>query len=384
MTAVPPAVQPGTVEVREIRRLEEAKRVAPEWSGLMDRAIDPEPFFTPEWNLAWWDAFGEGEMRLLVARTSSRPVGVAPFRIQRQELWGAERRVLSYWSNPYSNRAQVVLDRDLARETASSLVRHMMDEMEGWDVARLGPMPAESQATRVLSSALSEFGARWGMRDSHSSPYIELPDSWDELAAGLDGKFRRNVRRKVRRAENETDLSYQFGGQSVRDVDAAFDISKDTWQHEQGTGITSTAAIERFYRTLASKASDRGWLRVAYLLADGQAVSYELSLEYDNRHYNLKIGYRQQRRSLSPGRVLKQAVLRRAISRGLDEYDFLGTAESFKMRWTDLVRPVGTLWVMRRGIVPLGVHTGWFRLRPIVVRWTPWLLDLKRKLVDRV
>lgn len=373
----------SSTSLEEITSLERARELAAEWSALMDAALDAEPFLTPEWYLTWWEAFGSGRMKLLVARRRGRLVGVGPFRVEDEELWGRQRPVLRFWSNPFSNRANVVLHREHALEAATAIVDGLFDGAAGWQVARLGPILREAEATRAFTRALATRGRRWGMRESFDSPYMKLPATWDELEDRLTGSYRRSLRRKARKADETGRVDFEFGGRTPQDVDAAFEVSRHTWQHEAGTGLASRPDIETFYRGLASEAADREWLELAFLTVDGEPAAYEYNLRYDGTLYNLKLGYHQGHRDLSPGLVLKRRVLRRTIEQGLDVYDLLGEAEPYKMHWTDRVRPLGDLWIHRRGLIPRAVHTAIFRLRPFLDRRMPWVLDLKRRVWDR-
>lgn len=371
-----------SLSVATITTLEEAERLADPWSVLMENALDREPFLTPEWYLAWWRAFGDGEMRLLAVRRGERLVGVAPFRIREERLLGASRKILRMWSNPFSNRVGPVLHREHATVASHAILDALHESAGSWSVARLGPLARDRAGCRALCDALDERGARWGARKRHRSPFVELPDSWKAFEESLSGSYRRSLRRKWRGIREGREVTCRTGGSSPDDADLAFEISRHTWQHEAGTGICSRPAIEAFYRELADVASRRGWLRTAYLFVDGTPAAYEFNLLHRGTLYNLKLGYHQDFADLSPGLVLKQAVLRRAVSEGVEVYDLLGEAEPYKMRWTSRVRPLVEVWIHRSGTIPWLQHQAYFGLRPVVQRHASWVLTLKRRLLD--
>ena len=369
------------LRVEEIAEQPAAEDLSGEWTELMDRALDPEPFLTPEWYLSWWRAFGSGRMKLVVVRLGSRLVGLAPLRVESERLLGTTRRVLRFWSNPFSNRANVVLDREHASAAARALVRHLFRAHGDWDLARLGPVLRSGEATRALQAALDQEGALWGLREGHASPYLVLPGDWSELEGTLGGSYRRSLRRKRRKVENQGASCSSFSPASLDDVEAAFRISERTWQHEHGTGLTSQPRIRSFYENLAAGAARRGWLHLAYLHLDGRPVAFEYNLLYRGVLYNLKLGYESRARSLSPGLVLKGHVLQEAVEEGVREYDFLGEEEPYKMHWTRSVRPLGELWIHRRGPVSWLLHRTLFSLHPFLERRAPWVLEAKRHLI---
>lgn len=369
------------VSVGALETLEDIRAVAPEWSDLLERALDAEPFLSPEWLLPWWDSFGVGQPRLITARCDGRLVGLAPLSITRQRFLGADRRVARLWGNEYCPRPNVVLDASLAREAARALVQGFLTAAPAWQVARLGPLAVESATTRALVDALADAGLRSGIRLAHASPYLPLPGSWEYLVGQLGGSFRETLRRKARKCERRGDVAVAFAGECGADADAAFAISERTWQHAEGTGIGSTPELDRFFRGMADGAAKRGWLDMAYLSVAGVPTSFEFNLRFRDKIYNLKLGYRDDQADLSPGMVLKQHVLRRAIAGGVSEYDMLGAAESYKLHWTNRVRQLGELWVVRAGVVPRLAHIAYFRVRPFVAHHLPWALALKRRIL---
>lgn len=371
---------PESTTVEIISDPQEAWEISDEWTDLAERSWDSEPFLTAEWNRAWWEAFGAGEMVLVTVRRAGRLVAVGPFHIVERRLRGLRYRVLRFWANAYSNRAGIVVDPDYRGSAVEVVVDRLLAPDLDWDVAELEPVHLEGEATRALTKALDSRRIRWGVRHGQSSPYLPLPDSWDALSGSISGSLRRSLRKKRREAEDRADLEIEFGGGSASDTEAAFEIAQHTWQYEAGSGIVAAAENERFYRRLGDYAAERGWLWLAYLHADGVPVSFEYNLKFGGRLYHLKRGYRSGARELSPGVVLGEAVLRRAIEEGAEEYDFLGASERYKLRWTEKVRQVGRLYVFRRGVVPRLEHFVYHQLRPFLKERAPWVLDLKRRL----
>jgi CelD/BcsL family acetyltransferase involved in cellulose biosynthesis len=66
----------------------------------------------------------------------------------------------------------------------------------------------------------------------------------------------------------------------------------------------------------------------------------------------LKGGFDPEYRRFGPGVVLTYESLARAFASGLSSYEFLGTADSYKLDWTDSARERRRLQVFSRS--PLG------------------------------
>jgi CelD/BcsL family acetyltransferase involved in cellulose biosynthesis len=182
------------------------------------------------------------------------------------------------------------------------------------------------------------------------------------LVAGLSGSFRSTLRRKVRAGE-QAGLTTEMRRDAAA-LDEAFDVAREGWAHRQGTGIGSTPATRRFYRALAGRAERRGWLRIALLRDGGEAIGFEFNLMRGRDAYNLKLGYRDSRADLSPGVVLRARVMEAMIGEGARSFDLLGSAEAYKLHWTDRVVPHVRLRAFPPTVAGRFAHLCRQRLRP--------------------
>jgi hypothetical protein len=140
------------------------------------------------------------------------------------------------------------------------------------------------------------------------------------------------------------------------------------WKGEAGTAIRSDPNAEKFYCEFARSAAHAGWLRLVFLRLGGQRISFDYVLDYGNSIYGIKIGYDPTYRPYSPGHTLLNLILRDACAAGRTEYDFLGVADEWKLRWTSEARPHSWLFLFRRGIRANLVHTLKFQANPWIRR----------------
>ena len=336
-----------------------------EWTALLETAVTSSVFLTPEWLGAWWGAFGGGlQMHLVAVRDGGRLVGLAPLAMGEVSTFGRRRRAVVGWSNDFTDRFGLVVDAE-AREAVEALARHLAD-LGGWGIIDLHPLVSNAPVTRWLQSALRSSGCGVGIVPWWESPIVQLPGTIEDLSARLGGSFRSTLRRKVRAGEKQGLLV-----EMRRDAAAlqeAFAVSRDGWAHREGTGICSTPEIEGFYRNLAGAAEERGWLRVALLRREGRAIAFELNLVRSGAGYNLKLGYRDSESSVSPGLVLRSHVMESLIAEGVTSFDLLGSAESYKLHWTDRVVPHVRMRAFPPTLPGRAAHLYRQRLRPLAGR----------------
>jgi len=118
-------------------------------------------------------------------------------------------------------------------------------------------------------------------------------------------------------------------------LEEGFRVEGSGWKGAHGTSIASRPAMRRFYTDIARWATERGWLRLAFLRLNGWAIAFDYCLEYDKTHYLLKTGYDPAYGKFSPGMIIRYLMLARAFSEGLATYDFLGVGSDYvwKREW---------------------------------------------------
>ena len=93
----------------------------------------------------------------------------------------------------------------------------------------------------------------------------------------------------------------------------------------------------------ATRTSQAGTVRFGFLDVDHRTVAAQLSVEYADRLWVLKIGYDQAWSRCSPGWQLLAEMMRYAFERKLKSYEFLGSDEPWLHRWDTEERDFSTL-----------------------------------------
>jgi CelD/BcsL family acetyltransferase involved in cellulose biosynthesis len=212
-----------------------------------------------------------------------------------------------------------------------------------------------------------EDGLLTGCWPSTDSPYLTLAGTWDEYLAELDRKHRSNVRNRLNRLRKKGRVEMEVisrGADLGRSLQVGLDIEAKAWKGVAGTAIVRHPALLDFYRVLAKRTADRGWLRLSFLNVDGRPVAFDYSLEYANRLYVLKPGYDPEFAPYSPYNLLTCLKLQDAFQSGLIEYDFLGMKDDWKLSWTRATRPHCWLFIFSDELRGKLLHYAKFRLTP--------------------
>jgi CelD/BcsL family acetyltransferase involved in cellulose biosynthesis len=170
-------------------------------------------------------------------------------------------------------------------------------------------------------------------------------DTWDDLVATWSSKLRGEARRNERKLAREHDLGFRFTEnpeQLAADLEILFALHRARW------GRSAFAAREPFHRDFARRALEQGWLRLCFLMADGEAVAATYGFQYGGAWFYYQSGWAARWASYSVGRVLLIHTIREAIESGAREYRFLLGGEGYKYRYARDDAGVETIAVARR------------------------------------
>ena len=297
-----------------------------DWDDLVDRTPDPSPWLRPGWIGAWWRAFGRGHLELRTVERDGRVVAIAP-------LGRVGRRLVSP-ANYHTPAFELVGEDD---EAVGELGRRLL--ADGPAHLRFRFLSPDGPTARALRAAATTSGYRLAERTLEHSPYVDTGPGWDAYHAGLDGKMRRELRRRQRRlaAEGHVEVTVADGRHELdRLLSETFRVEGLAWKARRGTAIASDPRTAAFYRDVARWAAARGTLRLACLRLDGRALAVDFAIEDRGRHYLLKTGYDPAFGKFAPGMIIRHMMLAQAFSEGTTTYDFLGLGSDYawKREWT--------------------------------------------------
>jgi CelD/BcsL family acetyltransferase involved in cellulose biosynthesis len=311
------------------------------------------PFVTHEWVQAWWRAFGE-KRGLVAALRGEDGCLVAGASLQRESP-----RLIRAAANEYSDDWDVVALGDPAR----MMLWRQLAALPGARVTLPG-LPASSPSIDMATEALRTAGYRVAVTRHQLSPYIALPDSWEQLLAMLSQNLRSNVRRYKRRLEREGRVSFRTttGPGLDSDLDRFFQLEASGWKGAAGTAVLDDPDALRLYRDFAHAAAGQGWLRLHLLELDGVTIAGGYSCVLGDAAFLLKSCFNERYARLAPGTILRSEAIRAAIGEGLSSYEFLGAPDPHKLRWGRDLRERLVLRAYRGSSLPAFVYR--YKLRP--------------------
>ncbi|MCP4536113.1 MAG: GNAT family N-acetyltransferase [Chloroflexi bacterium] len=309
--------------------------LAKEWNELLHRSVADTIFLTLEFQRVWWQCLGKGDLLILAVRDddSRELVGIAPLFVT---------------TNPQGQRVLATvgcvevadyLDFIVAQEWEDAVYAALLDYLTGpnvpsWNVLDLCNIHQDSSTLDILPALAEAHDWTVSIVKDDVCPVVQLPGTWEEYMEMLEGKQRREIRRKLRRAGGETAQNWYIVGPEhdlEAEVEAFLDLMAGS-APDKADFLTSH--MRNFFRQLAHVVHDAGWLQLVFLqMGERKAAAY-FNFIYNNRVmvYNSGLDWQSFPR-LGAGVVLVAHCIRYAIEQGREVFDFMQGDERYKYQF---------------------------------------------------
>lgn len=304
-----------------------------EWEELASRAATP--MLDYDWTLSAAEAFcPDGALHVVLVRARGGLQAAAPLALERGPR--GSRLALLGVSALYEPGGWLSRSDEALGELACEVLHQNRPIV-------LQRVPEDSAVCRALRGVSPAKGL---VVDRRVAGWLGVHTAgpWHEYAANLSTRITENLPRLARRAERDhgsmriDHLEPRLG--DVADVlRTVSDIEGSGWKGRRGSALAHRPALFDFFHRYCRRIADRGQLRVSLLSLGGAVAAVELAVEAYGRHWQLKIGFREELSAFYPGLQLVLASVRRSFERRLASYEFLGVAEPWEHRWRPQERP---------------------------------------------
>ena len=284
--------------------------------------------------------FKEGrELSVVVARKDGKVAGIAPLAVAHGRLGS----VLHFLGQPGSDYSDFIVPEDSSLELDYLLEPVLSDGGGGWDVATLQGIPGDSPSFQGLVNRWDGMKPRGSYSPVVPSPFLPIDKTWDAYEKDLRKMLVADTRRQLRRLQELGTLGFHEcggSGEVTRLVDEMVQLKRARYRATGARDIFNNGHVAAFYRDVALKLRQRGWLDLSYLELDGTPLAIHFGFVYAGRFLYYMPSFRQEYASFSPGRLLAYHLLQRAFETGLKEFDFLTGDDPYKYEWTRSFRTV--------------------------------------------
>ena len=295
--------------------------LAAPWQAFVEQSATASIFVTPRWQEVWWQQFGgNAELCLFHVGPEHAPLGFAPLMRSGDTLrFIGDSDLFDYHDFVRGPGAP----EDFYDALADCL------RNESWRSLVLTSLVESSPTLELLPGRLRDMGCDVVVEVEDVVPGLDLPASWEDYLGGLRKKDRHELRRKLRRLDDEGPhrLVETTSASLVQDAGLFLDLMRESMEEKRDFMVPDR---EAFFRHAMADAQDAGWLRLFFLELRGERVAAALCFDLAGRRLLYNSGYRLAKQANSVSLLLKALTIQQAIEEGLHYYDFLRGGEQYK------------------------------------------------------
>jgi len=334
------------MRVEEINDYGEFLALEKDWRNLLQKS-EHTVFLTWEWLSTWWKHYGKDKkLLLLLVKENNEILGIAPLMYSVYRMFGLRIGKVEFIGSPHSDYNDFILAKKKL-ECIKLFVNYLFNHPEKWECIDLMDIPETSKNIaflRELSKRTEKF---------HKCPYIPLPKSYEEFLARLSSNQRRYIKKNLRKLEKafEVEVTECVEPHFINEGMAwLFKLHQKRWESKGFEGAFSDEKFRSFHLDIAHIFSQKGWLGLFLLKLSGTPVAADYGFRYQSKYYAYLPGFDPKYSKYSVGNMLRAYLIRKFISEGLREFDFMRGAEEYKKRWRAVARWNYRVIIIRNGL----------------------------------
>lgn len=300
-----------------------------QWDKIAGEGITNTPFQTLAYQSAWWEHLHPANSVLLTAAVErdGELIGIACFYLLDKTL---------YFNG--SVEETDYLDVICRPADAEVVWRAIFDclcspSAPNWDVLDLCNIPEASPSRTFIENESEERGFFFSEEQIEVCPIIELPSTFDAYLEQIDSKQRREINRKLRRADGADAKLIQVGQDD--DIDKAVEDFLNLLQQstfEKRDWLTKGRAA--LFIDTARAAQQAGTLQLLFMEVEGEKAAALFNFDYNGRIWVYNSGLNPDAfGALSLGVVITAKAIEWATENGRSTFDFLRGNETYKYRF---------------------------------------------------
>jgi CelD/BcsL family acetyltransferase involved in cellulose biosynthesis len=273
-----------------------------DWRALASRAIEPNGYYLPDWELAVnATAPGRTDASALSAWSGDKLIGLMPV----VPLWRAAKIPLPALvsAHPYGTLCTPLLDRDEAENAAQRLLEAARES--GARALLLREVALDGATMKAFNNVLRGEGLRARLLNWHLRASLDATRDADEmLREALSAKKLKELRRQRHRLAEHGDVAFDVA-RSQQEVASALEVflklEAGGWKGERRTALAQVEGDAAFVRRATSALAASGNCEIVTLRSGDTPVAAGIVLRHQERAFFFKIGVDERFAKYSPG-----------------------------------------------------------------------------------
>nr|WP_247516934.1 GNAT family N-acetyltransferase [Bradyrhizobium sp. 190] len=273
------------------------------WRALAERAVEPNGFFLPDWELAV-NASARGRTGVSALSTgsdTSRLVGLVPVI----SMWRAYKIPLPALvsADPYGTLCTPLLHRDTPEEAVTGILQQA--RRAGAHALLFRATSLDGAAIKAFTDVLRRDGMAPLVLQSHVRACLDASgDADDVLREALGARKLKELRRQRNRLAEHGPVHFDVA-RTPAEIAAAVEtflmLEASGWKGKRGTALSQDDGDAAFVRRATSALAETGQCEIVSLRAGETAVAAAIVLRHQDRAFYVKLGVDERFAKFSPG-----------------------------------------------------------------------------------
>ncbi len=279
------------------------------WRQLAAAAVEPNPFYEPEFVLPAANHLPEArDLAILQTGEGGEWTACLPIGSGR---WRAGIRAAAAWRSRYSFLSTPLIRAGAGLDAVGDLL-DCARRLTGRRIFALEGFAHGGAFSEMLDAQLRDGPRLEAFALTSERALLRRRDD-GEYTAGLRAHHQRELNRLGRRLAEQAggpveDLSVSADPDAVQRF---LDLESTGWKRQSGTALASSPSDAGFFRAICERFREAGRLELLELRAGGAPVAAKCNLRSGEGSFAFKIGYDEAYAKFSPGVQLELANLRR-------------------------------------------------------------------------
>jgi CelD/BcsL family acetyltransferase involved in cellulose biosynthesis len=341
------------------------EQLAPAWEALAEATPGARFNHFPGWYRAYVSSLEADPNRVwfVAAYRGAKLVAICPLHFQDFRAGAFRPRILGTIDEDQMQLSDFTFEQ--TQENAG-LLDELTQWLRGqkelrWDELRLRKVSSESSIAFAARARLPKFAVSL---EYHTSAYLRTDATYEEVTKSLGSKFKSNLRRRNRIAEQTAPLRHQRYRRpdELAEAFALFlELEASGWKGAAGTSsaIRVVPQMLAFYTALIREFEGRGACVINLLWHGDTPVAGQFCLQIGRTFYILKVGFSESHANFAPGILLLDRILKESCEDpGVDVLHLVNEppwAKFFRPTVTGVWSYFAPDWSVRGMLVHLGL-----------------------------
>ena len=325
------------MEIILVNEFEELDVFQRDWDCLLEICEGSIPLQSFGWTRAFLKQYsteGKNNWVCFLAYKNDELIAVYPLVYQKSKrLPGLH---LQWFHPPYDAFHTVRIDglilpgHEYILELIVDKIRRVLKIFPIIQISKIPEHSASYRSVTCFKSNLHHF-----IKPAGNEELIEANTSLEDYLLGLNGKFRSEMRRIVRRLEERYRISYIFGcnDNHERCLAEFIKLEDSGWKGKNNTSLNKRGKDLDLFKKGTGYLHDKGWIEWNFLKADNKIIAAQMHIKKQGVSFLWKTAYNESYSDYSPGNVLLFKYIQNAIQEKLyKEINFLDERKWFE-RW---------------------------------------------------